>query len=176
MAPGILVNGDRHNHGSGGHASKRRLNPQDDIKVDLGLQPKKYHMEGTRPNSKVLFLDVILDTTGADPFRGDVYIEGERISHVGSVPNVNALRTDPKVRVINGHGRTLMSGLGDAHTHLTWAGIALEKLGDIGVEAHTLMTARSAQCYLDFGYTMCFGAASAKDRLDCVIRDYVNAG
>ena len=70
----------------------------------------------------------------------------------------------------------LMSGLGDAHTHLTWAGIALDKLGDIGVEEHTLMTARSAQCYLDSGYTMCFGAASAKDRLDCVIRDYINAG
>lgn len=69
-----------------------------------------------------------------------------------------------------------MSGLGDAHTHLTWNNGALDKLGDVGVEEHTLMTARSAQCYLDSGYTMCFGAASAKDRLDCVIRDYINAG
>ena len=86
------------------------------------------------------------------------------------------LQDDPTVRVINGRRRTLMSGLGDAHTHFTWNNGALDKLGDVGVEEHTLMTARSAQCYLDSGYTMCFGAASAKDRLDCVIRDYINAG
>ena len=101
---------------------------------------------------------------------------GERIVHVGTVPNVDSIRKDPKVRTIQGRGRTLMSGLGDAHTHLTWNNGALDKLGDVGVEEHTLMTAKSAQCYLDSGYTMCFGAASAKDRLDVVIRDYINAG
>ena len=176
MAPGILVNGDSHQSHSGKH-SKRTLNPQDDLKFDPNLQPKRYHIEGTRPDSKILISNVnILDSTGADPYHGDVYIEGEHISHVGKVPNVDHLRKDPKVRIIEGNGRTLMSGLGDAHTHLTWAGIALDKLGDIGVEEHTLMTARSAQSYLDSGYTMCFGAASAKDRLDCVIRDYINAG
>ena len=176
MAPGILVNRDTQERRAGEH-SKRKLNPQDDINFDPKLQPKKYHIEGTRPDSKILIADVeILDSTGADPYHGDVFIEGERISHVGRVPHVDELRNDSKVRVIEGRGRTLMSGLGDAHTHLTWAGIALDKLGDIGVEEHTLMTARSAQCYLDSGYTMCFGAASAKDRLDCVIRDYINAG
>ena len=134
-------------------------------------------MEGTRPDSKVLFLDVnVLDSTGADPYHGDVYIEGERIVSVGTVPKVDELRKDSKVRVINGRGRTLMSGLGDAHTHFTWNNGALDKLGNVGVEEHTLMTARSAHCYIDSGYTMCFGAASAKDRLDCVIRDYINAG
>lgn len=69
-----------------------------------------------------------------------------------------------------------MSGLGDAHTHLSWNNGDLGALGDLGVEEHTLLTARSAQCYLDSGYTMCFGAASAKDRLDCVIRDAINEG
>lgn len=64
-----------------------------------------------------------------------------------------------------------MSGLGDAHTHLTWNGSALGKmksllfpkivvndladnLGEIGVEEHTITTARSAMTYLDSGYTM----------------------
>lgn len=69
-----------------------------------------------------------------------------------------------------------MSGLGDAHTHLSWNNGDLGALGDLGIEEHTLLTARSAQCYLDSGYTMCFGAASAKERLDCVIRDAINEG
>lgn len=69
-----------------------------------------------------------------------------------------------------------MPGLGDSHTHFTWNGGDLDRLGDLGVEEHTLLTARSAECFLDSGYTMCFGAASAKKRLDVVIRDAINAG
>lgn len=69
-----------------------------------------------------------------------------------------------------------MSGLGDAHTHFTWNNGDLGKLADLGVEEHTLLSARSAQTYLDSGYTMCFGAASAKERLDVVIRDAINEG
>ena len=69
-----------------------------------------------------------------------------------------------------------MSGLGDAHTHFSWNNGDLGKLGDLGVEEHTLLSARSAQCYIDSGYTMCYGAASAKERLDCVIRDAINEG
>lgn len=48
------------------------------------------------------------------------HTEGERIVEVGTVKAVETLRKDPKVRVIQGRGRTLMSGLGDAHTHFTW--------------------------------------------------------
>ncbi|KAF7955248.1 uncharacterized protein EAE97_000507 [Botrytis byssoidea] len=147
------------------------------IQFDSSLQPKNYEILGTHPESKLLFLDVnILDSTGRDPYRGDVLIEGERISEVGVVENVEELRKDHRVRVFNGRGRTLMSGLGDSHTHLSWNGGDLNRLGDLGVEEHVLLTARSAQCYLDSGYTMCFGAASAKERLDVVIRDAINAG
>lgn len=69
-----------------------------------------------------------------------------------------------------------MSGLGDAHTHFTWNEGDLNALGSLGVEEHTLFTAQAAKTYLDSGYTMCFGAASAKERLDCVIRDAINNG
>lgn len=103
-------------------------------------------------------------------------IPGERITQVGEVPNIDELKKDRKVRVFHGKERTLMSGLGDAHTHFTWNGGDLDRLGELGVEEHTLLTMRSAQCYIDSGYTMCFGAASAKDRLDVVIRDAINAG
>lgn len=47
-----------------------------------------------------------------------------------------------------------MSGMGDAHTHLSWNGGDLVRLGELDVEEHTLLTAKSAQCYLDSGYTM----------------------
>ena len=125
------------------------------ISFDKALQPKKYELLGTHPESKLLFLDVnILDSTGRAPYRGDVLIEGERITKVGVVPNVENLKTNSRVRVFHGQGRTLISGLGDAHTHFTWNGGDLNKLGELPVEEHVLLTARSAQCYIDSGYTM----------------------
>ncbi|KAK5936854.1 hypothetical protein PMZ80_010973 [Knufia obscura] len=153
------------------------MNPHDLVQFDKSLTPKKYEIKGTSPDSKILFTDVnIIDSTGSDPFHGDVYIEGERIKFVGSVPNKNSLVKDTKVRRVEGRGRTLMSGLGDAHVHFSWNNGDLGKLGGLGIEEHTLLTARSAQTYLDSGYTMCFGAASAKERLDIVVRDAINEG
>ncbi|KAH7066415.1 isoaspartyl dipeptidase-like protein [Paraphoma chrysanthemicola] len=155
----------------------RNVEPISKISWDDSLQPKKYNIFGTHPDSKILFLDVnILDSTGREPYRGDVFIEGERFSAVGDVPNLEHLKAQPGVRVFHGKGRTLMSGLGDGHTHFSWNGGDLDQLGTLGVEEHTLLTMRSAQCFLDSGYTMCFGAASAKERLDVVIRDAINAG
>lgn len=49
----------------------------DNLKLDPELQPKKYELSGTHEDSKILFTDVnILDSTGQDPYRGDVFIEG----------------------------------------------------------------------------------------------------
>ena len=54
------------------------LNPHDLVQFDLSLKPKNYQIKGTQAGSKVLFRDVnILDSTGRDPTRGDVYIEGK---------------------------------------------------------------------------------------------------
>ena len=126
------------------------------------------------PNSKILFRDVsILDSTGADPYPGDVLVENDRITTVGAVEPGQA----DGARVIEGRGRTLMSGLCDAHTHFTWNNSAdLDGLGTMPVEEHLLFCLESARTYIDSGYTMCVGAASAKDRLDVVCRDAINAG
>lgn len=159
------------------HGPPRNIESIDALEFALNLQPKNYEIRGTHPDSRILFTDVnILDSTGCDPYRGDVLIEGERIVKVGIVPELEEFRKDPTVRVFIGRGRTLMSGLGDAHTHFSWNGGDLDRLGDLGVEEHTLLTARSALCFLDSGYTMFYGAASAKERLDVVIRDAINAG
>ncbi|KPI42234.1 uncharacterized protein AB675_9486 [Cyphellophora attinorum] len=155
----------------------RNLEHINQLDFDPSLQPKEYHLQGTHPDSIILFLDVeILECTGKLPYRGDVLIKGERFASVGRVEGVEELKKNPKVRVFNGRGRTLIPGLGDAHTHLSWNGGDLDRLGELGVEEHTLLTARSAACYIDSGYTMCFGAAAAKERLDIVIRDAINAG
>lgn len=122
----------------------------------------------------ILFRDVrILDSTGAVPYPGDVLIVNDRIAAVGSVDADRAANA----RVIEGRGRTLMSGLCDAHTHFTWNNTAdLEGLGTMPTEEHLLFCLESAKTFLDSGYTMCVGAASAKERLDVVTRDAINAG
>jgi imidazolonepropionase-like amidohydrolase len=79
--------------------------------------------------------------------------------------------------VVEGRGRTLMSGLCDAHTHFSWNNSAdLDGLGTMPVEEHLLFCLESARTYIDSGYTMCVGAASAKDRLDVVCRDAIELG
>lgn len=126
------------------------------------------------PSDKTLFRNVsILDSTGADPYPGDVLVENDRISAVGVVTESAAAGA----RVIDGRDRTLMSGLCDAHTHFTWNNSAdLEGLGNMPVEEHLLFSLESARTYIDSGYTMCLGAASAKERLDVVCRDAIEAG
>jgi imidazolonepropionase-like amidohydrolase len=155
----------------------RNIASIDAVQFDSSLQPKAYEIAGTDPDSRILFLDVeILDSTGKLPYRGDVLIEGKRFKSVGKVENKEELMKDENVRVFHGRGRTLMNGLGDAHTHLSWNEGDLGALADLGVEEHTLLSAKFAKVYIDSGYTMCFGAASAKERLDVAVRDAINAG
>ncbi|KAK7413334.1 hypothetical protein QQX98_007777 [Neonectria punicea] len=102
----------------------RNVSYINNLKLDPSLQPKQYTIDGTHTDSKVLFVNVkILDSTGREPYIGDVLIEGE-----------------------------------------------------LDIEEHVILTMKSAQCFIDSGYTMCFGAASAKDWLDVVVRDAINAG
>jgi hypothetical protein len=55
----------------------RNIATIDALNFDAALQPKNYEIACTHPESKVLFLNVkILDSTGKDPYLGDVLIEG----------------------------------------------------------------------------------------------------
>ena len=116
----------------------------------------------------------IFDSTGADIYPGKVLIEGERITNVGDFD----FTPDADTLVIDGHGKkTLMSGLCDSHTHLSWNNSpTLDGLTSLPIEEHVLHTAQAANTYLDCGYTMCFGAASAQPRLDLVIKQSIKKG
>jgi imidazolonepropionase-like amidohydrolase len=125
--------------------------------------------------ANVLFTNVrIIDGTGAQPYAGEVLVQGNRISRVtrGGRPAPVA-----GVQVIDAAGATLMPGMCEAHVHLAWNNAAsLDAIQLMPLEEHMLLTADNAKLYLDHGWTSCVGAATAKPRLDVVIRNSINEG
>src|SRR5207244_968057 len=90
---------------------------------------------------RTLFTNVsIIDGSGAEPFAGEVLVDGNRIKSVargrGAVAAEGAERVD-------GGGATLMPGLVEAHAHISFANTPdLDSLGAIPPEEHTLLAAR----------------------------------
>jgi imidazolonepropionase-like amidohydrolase len=125
--------------------------------------------------SSTLFTNVnILDGNAEGPVHGEVIVADGRITAVqpgqGNLPHADH-------RVVDGKGRTLMSGLCDGHTHFTWnSGGDLDALGTMQLEEHMIVGVESARILLDAGYTMCVGAASAKERIDVVCRNAIDKG
>lgn len=116
----------------------------------------------------------IWDGTGADAYPGEVLVEGDRIARV--VPAGTGFRVDD-VHVIDARGGTLMPGLVEGHAHLSFIHAPRSTdLGETPPEEHTLATMHNARTLLDHGFTSAFSAASAKLRLDVVIRNEIDAG
>ncbi len=131
--------------------------------------------ERTAP--RILYKNVrVLDGSGEFPFSGEVMVQGNRIKDVARGSN-RFPGSGHDHEVIDGGGATLMPGLCDAHCHFSWnnAG-SLEGIMMMPPEEHTLVSARTAAILIDMGYTMCVGAAAAKERLDVVIRNAINKG
>ncbi len=132
--------------------------------------------------SGTLFTNVrILDCMGDDPFAGDVLVDGDRIRSISRHPQTLSGKGGPdsdRPQVIDGGGtHVLMPGLIESHAHLTIDDVDdLAKLGAIPPEENTLIAVHNARLYLDHGITSCISAASAKPRLDVVIRNEINAG
>jgi imidazolonepropionase-like amidohydrolase len=125
--------------------------------------------------ANVLFTNVrIIDGTGAPPFPGEVLVQGNRVSRI-----TRGTRAAPVAGVIaiDGAGATLMPGMTEAHTHFAWNNSAtLDGIQLMPLEEHMLWTAGVAKTYLDQGWTSCVGAATAKPRLDVVVRNAINEG
>jgi imidazolonepropionase-like amidohydrolase len=126
----------------------------------------------------VLFTNVrIFDGGGEAPFTGDVLVSGNRIARV--VKTAYGQRTPPVAgaTVIDGAGAFLMPGMVEAHTHFSWNDQpTLDSIQRMPPEEHILWCAQVARTYLDMGWTSCVGAATAKPRLDVVIRNAIDDG
>ena len=115
----------------------------------------------------------IFDGTGAEPFAGEVLVDGPRIKAV----TTNGRGPRPEAAtVIDGAGGTLMPGLVEAHAHLTFPDLFAHDITRLPVEEHMLITVRNARTMLDCGYTSAFSAASAKARLDVALKREIEAG
>ncbi len=126
--------------------------------------------------SEILISNVrILDGSGKAPFVGSVLVQGNRIKDVlkGSAKP----KSGRGAEALDGGGATLMPGLIEPHAHISFCNVAaLEALGDLPPEEHTLETMKHARQMLDQGFTALFSAAAAKPRLDVVIRNAIEAG
>ena len=125
--------------------------------------------------ANVLFTNVrIFDGSGSEPFSGEVLIQGNRINRVAR--GVRALAAGG-LTVVDGAGATLMPGMTDAHTHFSWNDQpTLNSIQRMPTEEHILWCAHIAERYLKAGFTSCVGAATAKPRLDVVLRNAIQSG
>ncbi len=125
--------------------------------------------------SRTVFTGVqILDGTGAEPFAGEVLVEGNRIAEIAW--DGQTIARDG-ARVVDGGGNTLMPGLVESHMHCSFLDTEnLQALGEVPPEEHTLLTMKNARKFLDQGFTAGCSAAAAKPRLDVVIRNAINSG
>src|SRR5260370_41811097 len=115
----------------------------------------------------------IWDGSGAAAFPGDVLVEGSQIKAIAPAPERLAV---DGATVIEARGRTLMPGLVEGHAHISFGGAVNDSdLGNIPPEEHVLLTVRNAKTLLEHGFTTAYSAASAKIRLDGVIRNDVQA-
>ncbi len=124
---------------------------------------------------RMLFTDVmIFEGTGKDLAPGEVLVQGNRI-HAVAGPGESLPRDG--CEVVDAGGATLMPGMVNTHCHLTYNnGTTVAELTALPVEEHVLLTMHNAKQALDMGFTAAIGAASAKPRLDIVIRNEINKG
>jgi imidazolonepropionase-like amidohydrolase len=105
-----------------------------------------------------------------------VLIEGDRIAGVfrGRAP------VDPaSARVIDVAGASVLPGLCDAHTHISWPLDFVFDHPEIAAmpdDEHALEVAAVVATYLRWGYTLLIGAGALKPRVDVIIQRAIERG
>jgi imidazolonepropionase-like amidohydrolase len=112
--------------------------------------------------------------TGEPPFTADVLVEGDRIAAIARTP-ARLPRDD--AAVVECAGDTLIPGLVDGHSHLSFVALTnFADIGDIPPEEHAYITMHNARTVLAAGFTSCLSAGAAKPRLDVALRNEIDAG
>lgn len=128
----------------------------------------------------ILFTNaMIFDGTGRDVFAGEVLVEGNRIAAVAEgAEQLSREGAD----VINGNGATLMPGLVESHSHLSWPssvgrifqGHNIAKV--LPPEEHLLVTAHNARVTLEAGFTSAYSAGSLGTRFEVALKKEIEGG
>ncbi|MCY4086379.1 MAG: amidohydrolase family protein [Actinomycetia bacterium] len=124
----------------------------------------------------VLTNAVLIDGTGGEPQPGSgLVVDGEKIHSVG--PS-GSLPVPADAMVIDLEGKTLMPGIIDAHTHLTYHrseyALILQQMNE-SLELNTIKAVESAGMILDMGCTA-IGDGACRGHIALGIRDGVRQG
>ena len=124
----------------------------------------------------VLTNALLIDGTGAEPQPNcGLVIDGEKIQSVGAT---GSLPAPADAEVIDLEGKTLMPGIIDAHTHLTYHrseyGLILQQMNE-SLELNTIKAVENAGMILDTGCTA-IGDGACRGNIALAIRDGVRQG
>lgn len=127
--------------------------------------------------AKLLRNGFLIDGTGREGQSGvDVLIEDNKITAVGPDLSVPEHYPPGEVDVFDLHGKTIMPGMTEAHTHLTWNNaLYIQDIDFAPIEETMVAAINNAVTLIKSGFTSAVSAA-ARGRVDIAIRDAINRG